>query len=126
MRTILSSMAFFLAALFATPVMAADAGGEIPPPWEGRYCNEARCIVITGLEEGPTGGLFFDFAVTTAPGEMVGKASAMVDGRWAGYDVLIFTLGDDDAAVTVSLEPEMTPDADRAWLGKCPGVYVRK
>lgn len=123
MRTILSGITLFLAVLLTVPAPAA--GTVTSSPWEGRYCNEERCLVVTDLAEGPSGGLFFEFAVTTAQGEMIGKASAMVDERQAGYNALLFTLGGDGAAVTLSLDPAMTPDADRAWLKKCPGTYAR-
>ena len=131
MRIILSAIAMCLVIFLAVPVMqgvhaAANADKDAPPPWQGRYCNEERCLSITNLVEGPEGGYFFDFVFTAAKGGKLGAASAMVDERWASYSALIFTLGDGNAVLAVSLDPGLDLDADDAWLKVCPGAYARK
>ena len=131
MRIILSAIAMCLVIFLAVPVMqgvhaAANADKDAPPPWQGRYCNEERCLSITNLVEGPEGGYFFDFVFTAAKGGKLGAASSMVDERWASYSALIFTLGDGNAVLAVSLDPGLDLDADDAWLKVCPGAYARK
>ncbi|MDL2267087.1 hypothetical protein LJC46_03760 [Desulfovibrio sp. OttesenSCG-928-G15] len=125
MRIMLPAITFCLAVLLCAPARAADAAEDVPPPWEGQYCNEERCLAVTNLDEGPEGGLFFDFAVTTVRGETLGKASAMVDEHRAGYNALLFDLAENGTAITMSLDPELPLEADQTWFRECPGLYAR-
>ncbi len=87
--------------------------------WWGAYRCGAALLRIDNYREGPA-GMYFSFAFSIGDDEVF-EGTAPVRGRSACYGQLVFSLADDDNAVSVAIAPDA--GCNRDDLPLLEGVY---